>query len=484
MNYNLKTITFEEFEKCILVDDYNFHECRFNDIIYGDYSEEKPDLLHFGDLIEIIMKKNDLKNEKTIELSFNNCHFEIDAGFNFKNLPNVKIKRVLNSKFYKSCYIANTELNLDYKEKGYTQKYYNAVFTNVSFRNIGFENVIFNTDQIFLDSSIDDNAAFDECCFKKDVVLVGNVFNGNIIIQGCDFLGNCICSNNFKKNVLIKELLKPENKMKRTKFDGILTLNGGIEGRLLMSKVILNEAFNFYPSMIGNQNVIFDSLEINKYAKFSSIIIPNSVLFSNLDLSKCSFLYSKFDEALFSDCYFSDNKTYDERQLIENNILVKHKDVLNELRMFEMSFDKRKNYEEAGKFHCKALELQRKMDTNLIKKLLLWLYKMSSEYGENYVRCLVLILITLLIFSITYLFTGINYSGYNIWWLDGSKPKLFTDWGSSLLYSLISSSPIRRDSEVIKSIGGWTTGFSILQAIIQTILGTLFIIGIRRKFKR
>lgn len=498
---NKQVLTFVKFYEELFSNNFIFENYIINEKLYPKM-DGLMDILHFKEIIEMAIGHGPALRENAVELEFKNCIFDINVGFSLNPKTKFSFKRFINCEFRYPCSFLNVTLELKRTEP--QEKYINFIgfFDKVVFKDLYFYSVTIKTSTLFREVSINGNLVFDECIIMPPVALLDLPIEGSVIVQGCEFMDLCRIEIPFKKNLSIYNKTLKDKTEKPNIFHSIFAFRGEIYGQFMIQKTIFKKDFLFQPIYIADKNVIFNSIEIEGSANFRNLNFNERTQFRNIDLSKCSFLYSKFDDSLFANCYLTKKKIYDEIQLSDKPDKMILTDVVNELRMFEMSFDKRKNFEQAGEFHCYALEVERRLTRwssrrfpkiadylNILhiprlKKIALILYKWTSDYGENYAKSLRKIIYIIIIFSIIYLYTGLSYSNYNIWWWDNSKPNLFTDWGSSLLYSLISSSPVRRDSEVIKSLGGWTTGFSILQTIIQTILGTLFVIGIRRKFKR
>ena len=165
-------------------------------------------------------------------------------------------------------------------------------------------------------------------------------------------------------------------------------------------------------------------------------------------------------------------------------------DVYLMLRMFEINFDKHKDYDMAGEFYKKRLELQRGNDPNILRKSLLTLYKWFSSYGENYLKPIVWAVIFIAIFTAVYLVSGVIFVNS-----EGEKTlvsflhskyryNFFDDLGCAFLYSLNSSTPFRQILEFVKPANGLTNLLSMVQTLLQSSLLALFLVALNRKFKR
>lgn len=232
---------------------------------------------------------------------------------------------------------------------------------------------------------------------------------------------------------------------------------------------------------------IFDNCKIEQVGYFRNLNFGKESRFLNCDLSNCSFTGSNVEGAQFINCVFNFNKLIDEKFLKEDK-----KDlnlVISLYRSFEIVFDAQKDFQYSGEFHKKRFELDRSFTKKSLKKTLLDLYKFSSDYGENYQKSLFWFLGSFSIFSILYLFSGLNFTDHNgtvtIFYLKAvNQFNIWNDLGLSAIYSLNNVIPFKKDLDYLKAANGWTTLFTILESFILTILASLFVIGLRRKFKR
>jgi len=261
-------------------------------------------------------------------------------------------------------------------------------------------------------------------------------------------------------------------------------------------------------SIIDEKNFIFKNCLFNKLALFRRLNLKSNVLFFNADLTNCSFLNSNFEDVLFSstsidieqhiDYRLWKNKTklnndnYQEYGLynIDDTISeITKNNLISEYKIFEKNFDNKKHFDIAGEFHQSSLDIESQYHPKLLKKIILWLYKTFSNYGESYKKSLIWFSLILVIFSVLYLFTGLDYINNEkhsiIYYFKCTNMyNIINDYGLSFLYSFINSFPVKRDMDMLKAANGFTILFSSIQTVIQSVLITLFIIALRRKFRR
>lgn len=241
-----------------------------------------------------------------------------------------------------------------------------------------------------------------------------------------------------------------------------------------------------------NCKIKIQDCEFRKEVYFDLLNLSDQFRVYNSDLTNFSFLKTNFLESKFEGCWFDFNSL-----IIENDLSKKIgedsryiSNVIEMFRKFEIIFDNQKNYEYAGEFHKHRFELARKFSSKKsLKFWLLSLYKYFSKYGESYVRALIWFLIFFVSFTIVYLFSGLNFTDHNgpvtIFYLKPENQFNFlNDFCLAAIYSLNNVIPFKKDLTYITAANGWTTLFTILESFILTILASLFVIGLRRKFKR
>lgn len=495
MNYKPE-ITIEKFCELISTGNYNIVNFRFTSKILSK-SEYRVFIFYTYFLFKDLYERCPQIIDEKIGLSFTNCEFEIDTIFSTdfhtgKRYKNIYFQSFTNCTFHRTCIFQNIEFHAlpgielrDFRNS--------CIFNNIKFKELKFIGVTFRKEWLFNENTaFNGDVYFNGCKFKIFTKFKSAIFNGNLNITSCNFYKSCeLYSIILNKDVRIENIV----------FHDDLYFYSQIHGVAIFKNIIFEKNFIFGPTFLGENLIEFDNLEIKKIAFFRNLRLVANTIFKNIDISRFSFLYSKFEDVSFSSCKFNFGFSFIDEELLNNKtedisipinkfnknfFFVELEDILSTLRIFEINFDKRKNYEIAGEFHKKRYELQRIHESNKFKKIIINLYKWFSNYGEDYPRSLIWIIGILIGFSIIYLFTGIKYDEAVIYWgnTTNNMYKWYEDLGTAFLYSLNSSVPFRREIEHIKAASSLTTFFSIFQTLLQTIIGTLFIVALRRKFRR
>lgn len=407
---------------------------------------------------------------------------------------------------------------------------------------ITFTNCLFNTDFIFEDLNFTLFVGFKNIIINSNIIFKNTCFNEGLDYEECDGINSHI---KFEKNemntiVMFNKCLLNNLEFKDVKFNDSFFIKGSkIENTFTISNTVFNgdsyfgymeddiiyfrgqtlidsefnancsfsniifDKLDFYSKKQIENVIEFNNLDFKEHGYFRNLRMNENYIFKNCNLKECSFLYSTFNKVIFSSCDFGDYVLHDdknskifnkrdnksEKDRIKLTAHYTGFDVINEYRMFEMNFDYYKQFEIAGFFHVNKFNLERKVLPCNYKWFLLTLYKYSSNYGESYKISSIWFFIIFLVFSIIYLFTGIHYINGNndviiYYFKEANRFCYLNDWGCGLLYSLINSIPFKKSLDYLNNGSIITNVISIFQIIIQSILITLFIIGIRRKFKR
>lgn len=363
-----------------------------------------------------------------------------------------------------------------------------------------------NNKLLFDGNIFEEKVYFSLATFLAPVNFSSNIFEKDVSIVGCHFKNDaCFTKNYFHRNLNFDYARNYVNPSCERKF----IFSNSCSGKVEFNRILFNLS-DFRDSSMKSDFIFQDCL-FNDMAIFRNLNL-NDVKFINSDLTNCSFLNSNIKDTSFINCKFNYQELIDEKiflnteksNFFDNDLWDKTEsfgkwgkenissgnleNVINEYKLFEINFDGNKDYEKAGEFHKKRFELERTYSKKSLKKFLLTLYNWSSDYGENYKKSLGWFGIFFLIFTVIYMLFGLIYNGEyrNLEMVinDYSWGKLIEDFNISLLYSFNNAVPLKKDLEYLKSANIYTSFFSILETFIQTILAALFVIGLRRKFKR
>jgi hypothetical protein len=164
-------------------------------------------------------------------------------------------------------------------------------------------------------------------------------------------------------------------------------------------------------------------------------------------------------------------------------------------RQLKQNYEDNRNYTEAGDFYYGEMEMTRLKLSFLNRYLFSWeaLYWMVSGYGQRWGTSFALLVLTLLIFPVLIMFLGLQTSSEN--GLPGKHIKYditsnlpqanegLADYELCLRYSLVTMLPLK-DSSTHYVPSMWTRYLLVVEIILLPTFATLFILALRRRFKR
>jgi len=264
------------------------------------------------------------------------------------------------------------------------------------------------------------------------------------------------------------------------------------------------------------QDITFGEKISDNIINFTNIIFvkPNQVRFENVNLSSFSFVKSNIQDINFLDCEWikirKRHVLFDE--IYYSNEILNNSDILEKANLGEIeqvylwlqaNFEKNKRYPEAGDFYIGAMEMRRRQianNKNIVRRLLrqnlfslMALYRYISLYGERYIRTFNWMLIVLFLFSGFYLIAGFDFPTATI---PGSTnyehinydlfhkmdiSELASDFKKSFMVSLCT---LTFQKNVSFHLTTTSVLISIVETVISAILVSLFLLALRRRFRR
>lgn len=230
---------------------------------------------------------------------------------------------------------------------------------------------------------------------------------------------------------------------------------------------------------------------------------PEKTEFQKVDLSNVRFLETDLRGVHFTDVEWyrekgtGRNRVFDE---VETPIFrnFDYALIAQLYRRLRANYEENLQYSEAGDFYIGEMEMTRKAEKNIFKKLPLLFYKAISNYGESYYRPLGWIAAILLIFPLLFMFAGIQPISFDPnnpmedvihYRLDFSSTQSFSpttekvgDYYTSFLYSMSVFSFIR--DKKYTTIDNWGHTLFVLESILGPVTLAFFLLALRRRFKR
>lgn len=365
--YNCDLDNFENKDKCIL-------HCEKDDWYDGENCN-RDKINFFWKGIHSLLEKNYFEFHGQLELSSGTMKFENiifpdfqDDSFDYyeDNGDPYASERLGNFYFIK-------EIPEQYRTEDFDGS--DNVCKDIENLIIYFNNCTFLGKADFLKYSFKKNVVFDNCIFKKEVLLNDKFIRPIVFENECDF-------NNYTLDLSYKNFNSQLNVINCKNI-------GAVEG--------INTNFNiisFLNSTINN--AIFTNASFNEKCSFINTKFKNKTDFSHTTFNKISsYRDSKFEGKLdFTDTVFNDNVNF-------LNLNIKKAEYNREtVRIIKDSFEKQNNIIEANKFYkleMKEREKELKKDKREGKNILEWLvfriHGISSNHSQDWLLPILWIII-------------------------------------------------------------------------------------------
>jgi len=370
--------------------------------------------------------------------------------------------------------------------------------SNVDFSGSTFKNTFFN--KCIIEGQ---KAVFNECTFKADVGPNDKFIFGFCTINVkylklsqlqwyCDQIPFAMCSINAEDIDFSAARI--------TNDDLSIGIWHGESGNFNKFHMILNN-----PQELNLAGLIFkgefqygfwrEHQEPNPVVYFNHLNFSTmkSARFIDANLERAIFDYSQIEDVDFINAIWP---TQNNRKILYNDTPnMSYKDI-NALRrtyiQLKKNFEEKRDYDSASDWHFREMEAKRK---SLTLKWKPWkfisfiaIYKWFSNYGEGYKRALFWLLVWVFLFSGLFLYSGFSESNVKINYdCDVSTPIFCNDgfWGhlwSSIVYSLTNMTFTK--SNVFMTDSTLTEFWKILQKLLTTLSFSLFLLALRRQFRR
>jgi hypothetical protein len=428
------------FKKDVLISESTFKEkVNFEDCSFANLISLKK--LKFEKELNFKVKLNVLINLVTyygkinfIDLIFNDKTNFSDVSFNDFNMENIDFLDRIN--FFKCVFNENT--NFSKITFGDSVNFEEAKFI----KEVSFSNVIFKSKSNLYNTTFNMETSFTESTFKEKVNFKNTKFPQK---EKIDFSGTI-----FEKDVNFSEKCFNEVKFEQARFEGgadfsnvtfnkdtkfsFCTFKGNtsyfinisanskeftFNGSQFLSKIIFAND-NFLPDGKPREEIFKNSI-----VDFSNINLEpsKSLCFRNADLSHCKFLNTDLRETEFTNVLweFNEKKTVNTRKErtriydeISSKTALPYEKLEKLYRDLKINYENRKDFFQAGEFHISEKEMKyQNPNTSFGNKLLLFIYWVSSKYGESVVRPFIWLIVILGLSSVSFIFFESKYSDPN-----------------------------------------------------------------------
>jgi uncharacterized protein YjbI with pentapeptide repeats len=450
------------------------------------------------------------------ESTLSNADDEADfTEFIFPDLPSRELPISIKCRFDRAIFrggffVFNTIYEKDVSFSGATFKE-DADFRFATFKgNASFEKCKFEQSAIFSMATFEDRADFAETVFALDAFFTGTKFAGRCFFSHANF----VQAANFREAVFEQEAFfvvaafTLRAYFKGTEFHGESDWR---DCRFLSSALFRNTQFNL-------------ELPDKPSADFSSVSFakPEDVVFDDVDLSRVSLRDTDVTKIFFTSSVRWGKRRdglggviFDEIYLLDASRLPDSTD--NEAREYQKvgqtyqqlmkNYDARLDYWTADNFHFGEMEMQRLSlpEKGRLLRIRRWwhprlslvaLYRWGSDYGNNYWKPMSWLGGFLLVFALLYPILGLQKGGYvdlpkietyrSVWHARQSERQGIR-WEIGLaaksLLTSVDISTFQKNADYAPAYP-WGRVLAIIQALLTSTLFALFLLAVRRQFRR
>lgn len=461
----------------------------FNRITEGHVNKHEISLteykLLFG-LYNNVQKRCIYKNELTQYHCKLVVHLPTDDHYCILHNQTPKKDRELFNKIFQILLELNIKQNTDIHFEGIFFPI-DIDLSGKSFEhNVYFSESSFNGEANFSNVKFHRHADFRKCVFKKDTSF-----------DAAEFWYAHFGEANFKKTVSFSWASIEQIGFWKTSFNSeCLFTSTTFKGRTRFTQT----KFPTFPFCIKFINTRFEN--------------PEKVRFAVNDFSRVSFLYTdissvRIENALWpitsrlkgarrylADEFLLPNPINKPLSEYSREVNVHYNAVRILYQQLKRNYEERRNFNEAGNFYFGEMECYRKSNNfrryfpfNLVN-----LYRLSSGYGQRYIRAGIVLILLLFIFAFSHLFSGLNPTpekqhtyqtiNHNLRNLAENIESIIPDFFKSTVYCL---QVITRTSASDRLYQPASFGGEVLNIIFPLLIflqAVFFALAVRRHFKR
>ena len=372
----------------------------------------------------------------------------------------------------------------DFSAGTFTQ---DAGFDGATFRQHAFfTSATFIQDAFFTKAIFTQHAVFTETTFTQDAFFTEATFNQDAIFDGATFTGDA--------------------QFTETRFSGVASW----EGRQFLEGASFRST-KFDPQVAGMPSGVFS---------LASLSHPRKIIFDDVDLSRTLFHNCDVSEVWFTSsvrwakrgsrgvAVFEESVPLEYARGLRRDGERDYRAIAQIYQQLKKNYDTRLDYWTANEFHFGEMEMKRLVTpaegrlSGLRGWIHRWLsltawYRYASDYGNNYLKPMLWFLAVLLLFAVMFPLPGVglrqtgasNAVGetYSTVWQRGSSVKQNLQGesrlvGKSMLVA-VDMATFLRNPEYAPAYP-WGRVLAIAETLLTSTLFGLFLLAIRRQFRR
>jgi hypothetical protein len=384
----------------------------------------------------------------------------------------------------------------------------NASFFRTNFEQFAvFSSATFTQDAYFHSTTFTDEADFGNATFTQKLSFESATFTWVVNFGEALFMQNADFNRaTFMQSVIFSgATFTCEAAFKETTFHGFANWTasrflGSSDFRttkFLQKSVDWPSAVFSLASLAKPREIVFDDVDLSRShfnnCDVSEVLFTSKVNWGKKDGRKAVV----FDETIPLDQYFAAN--------LNRNGERDHRAVAQLYQQLKKNYDARLDYWTANEFHFGEMEMQRlALPTagpflNIRRwwhprlSFVAW-YKYGSDYGNSYTKPVWWLVATLLVFMLFFPLAGLQHidpkwteTYVSVWrWAGGSiGHRLWSEVGlvAKSLLTAIDTATFQKSPEYVPAYP-WGRALAILEALLTSTVFALFLLAMRRQFRR
>lgn len=485
-----------------------FHDCLIEKI-ERELKDEPIRIIDCSGFVFPQMELEGIDFSKTLNLSgtvflgafhFKRCSFSGDAF----NAEGVQFKGYVG---FWNCLFNNKNMTVDFREGrfGDTTEFLDTVFNvkrtsfqSCEFRDLSMHRCIFSGESFKCNAYFKGNtASISDCRFisKRTDFSRSEFLSGRTFFYSNEFSGELTTFDTIQFRNQRTEFRGNEFDSEYTAFDDSVFLGRATFSNLPDRKQAFTGIMSFmHLDITSCESISFQHIDLS-WVRFANTDLT-SIEF--IDVTWCPIPYSKpkrrglFDEILFREVAKGNSKATP-RSFVsllssEKESIISAENVEAIRRAYQQlryNSEEQKDYMSVGDFYYGEMEMRRMKLPFWERIIFSWeaLYRIVSGYGERWLSSIAIIIIILLVFPALILYSGINQIDYDLALSIRPPLEILQNYWDAFKYNLLSILYLK-DVTIHYQPTIETKLLQTIEIVVLPALATLFILALRRKFKR
>ncbi|KYK34291.1 MAG: hypothetical protein AYK18_14330 [Theionarchaea archaeon DG-70] len=337
-----------------------------------------------------------------------------------------------------------------------------ASFDGATFqKDASFHGITFQKDASFGRVTFQKDASFDGATFQ-DAFLYRVTFHGKVSFDGAVFQGK----TSFDRTIFHEKASFGRATFQDASFDGVTFQDASFDG------VTFQDASFDGVTIEKNMEFVFDWVEKLNLANTKFLFRGNITA----NLAKANFHRAFLENIVFIDCKWPE-KIYEEIHMEDDGLTFKELETI--YRNLKQNMQRHGDYDMAGKFFYREMEMKKKGSENKMKRAWLEIYNLLAGYGERPERTAFSSLFTISAFALLYWTTECLQHTVK---KSIENPTIYQELKDAIYFSFVTFTTLGLgDISPVNDLGKFLI---CCEAVIGAFLIALFVVVFARKMMR